>query len=224
MSASVSTGPHTADAVHDQLRQLGIIPVLTIERVEDAAPLARALAAGGLRAVEVTLRTPAALRALEVMATEGGLLVGAGTVLNAEQVSTAVDSGARFVVSPGWSEAVLLSCRERGVPFLPGTATASEVQRALEHGVDVVKFFPAEAMGGLRTIQALAAPFSTVRFVPTGGISEQTASAYLGCRSVLAVGGSWMVPADLIRAGDWAAITRLSEAAVAVVARARADR
>lgn len=209
-----------SEALYERLGKLGVLPVLTVERAEDAAPLARALRAGGLVAAEVTFRTPSAAEVMRIMADEG-LLVGAGTVLRAEQVELAVGSGAQFVVSPGWSDKVFEASREQEVPHVPGVATASEIQAALEHGVDVVKFFPAEAMGGIGIIRALAAPFGDVRFVPTGGISEETAPGYLEHPAILAVGGSWMVPVALVRDRNWVEITRLSAATVASVAKAR---
>jgi 2-dehydro-3-deoxyphosphogluconate aldolase/(4S)-4-hydroxy-2-oxoglutarate aldolase len=195
---------------------LRVIPVVVIDSPRSAAPLAAALVAGGLPCAEVTLRTPAALEALRVMAGEPGLLVGAGSVVTAEQVDEAVDAGARFVVSPGLSESVLARCRAREVPALPGVATAGEIMRALEAGLDLVKLFPAGQLGGPAGLRSLAAPFPSVRFVPTGGIGPDNLAVYLQHEAVAAVGGSWMVSADLVRAGRFDEIRRLTQAAVAI--------
>lgn len=196
------------------LGEARVVPVLTVPDVASAIPLADALAAGGARCAEVTLRTPDAERVLEDMAAHGGLAVGAGTVLTPEQAERAVAAGARFVVSPGFDEEVVLKCRELGVPVVPGVATATELMRALKAGVDTVKLFPAEPLGGPGLLRALAAPFPRARFVPTGGIGPDRMPAYLAEPSVLAVGGSWMAaPAHLAR-GDYDAIRRLTADAV----------
>lgn len=184
-----------------------ILPVVALSDAAAAEPLAEALVAGGLPVAEVTLRTPVALDALRRMA--GRVLVGAGTVLNAEQAEQAVAVGAQFVVSPGLSAGVVRRCGELGVPALPGVATATELMAALDLGVDVVKFFPAEASGGVAAIRALAAPFPEVRFVPTGGIGLSQLATYLAEPAVAAVGGSWMVPRSLIEARDFDAVTQL---------------
>jgi 2-dehydro-3-deoxyphosphogluconate aldolase/(4S)-4-hydroxy-2-oxoglutarate aldolase len=164
----------------------------------------------------VTLRTPAALEALAAMARVPGMLVGAGSVVTPDQADAAVAAGARFVVSPGFSEAVLARCRALGVPALPGVATAGEIMRALEAGVDVVKLFPAAQLGGPAGVRSLAAPFPGVRFVPTGGVGPGNLAEYLAIGAVAAVGGSWMVAPDLVRAGRFDEVRRLTEAAVAV--------
>jgi 2-dehydro-3-deoxyphosphogluconate aldolase / (4S)-4-hydroxy-2-oxoglutarate aldolase len=191
-----------------------VMPVLTVPSAATAGPLAEALAAGGARCAEVTFRTPAAEQAVRAMAAHGGLVVGAGTVLTAEQAERAVAAGARFVVSPGFDEQVVAACRELGVPVVPGIATATELMRCLRAGVDTVKLFPAEPLGGLRTLQALAAPFPGARFVPTGGIGADRLGDYLGHPAVLAVGGSWMAtPAHLDRAA-YPEIRRLTAEAV----------
>lgn len=218
MSTATATG---LEAFYARLAAVGVLPVVVLERPEDAAPLARALIAGGLPAAEVTFRTSAAEEAIRIMSDEGGLLLGAGTIVRPDQAEAAVDAGAQFIVSPGWSDQVFAACRASGVPLVPGTATASDIQRAVEHQVEVVKFFPAETAGGLAAIKALSAPFGNVRFVPTGGITMQSAPGYLADEAVLAVGGSWMVPGALIRSGNWAEITRHSAAAVAMVAKGR---
>ncbi|MFJ8631889.1 bifunctional 4-hydroxy-2-oxoglutarate aldolase/2-dehydro-3-deoxy-phosphogluconate aldolase [Streptomyces sp. NPDC093568] len=191
-----------------------LMPVLTVRRVPTAGPLADALAAGGARCAEVTFRTPDAEQVLKEMAAHGGLTVGAGTVLTAEQAERAVWAGARFVVSPGFDEEVVAKCRELDVPVVPGVATATELMRALKAGLDTVKLFPAEPLGGLRTLRALAAPFPGTRFVPTGGIGASRLAAYLAHPAVLAVGGSWMATAEHLRRGDYEEIRRLTAEAV----------
>lgn len=191
-----------------------LMPVLTVPSTASAGPLAAALAAGGARCAEVTFRTPGAEQVVKEMAAHGGLTVGAGTVLTAEQAKRAVAAGARFVVSPGFDEDVVATCRELGVPVVPGIATATELMRALRAGLDTVKLFPAEPLGGLRTLRALAAPFPGVRFVPTGGIDAYRMAAYLADPAVLAVGGSWMATADHLRRGDYEEIRRLTADAV----------
>ena len=212
----------SGSSVLERLEAFGVLPVVVIENVASAASLGSALAAGGLPCAEVTLRTDAALDSLRILAEDPGLLVGAGTVIRPHQVEVALEAGARFIVSPGFSPAVVGECRRAGVPVLPGIATASEIQAALEAGVDVVKFFPAEAVGGVSVLKALAAPFGSVRFVPTGGITSSALPRYLAVPAVLAVGGSWIVPADLLAAGDFARIIGLAAAAVEVVRDVRA--
>ncbi|MET8980041.1 bifunctional 4-hydroxy-2-oxoglutarate aldolase/2-dehydro-3-deoxy-phosphogluconate aldolase [Streptomyces sp. NPDC004539] len=191
-----------------------IVPVLTVTDTATAAPLAEALAAGGARCAEVTFRTPQAEQVLEVMAAHGGLAVGAGTVLTPEQAERAVAAGARFVVSPGYDPEVVDRCRQLGVPVVPGVATATELTRVLRAGLTTVKLFPAESLGGLRTLQALAAPFPQVRFVPTGGIGPAHLPGYLGHPAVLAVGGSWLATAGHLARGDWTTVRRLTAEAV----------
>ncbi|GAA2480498.1 bifunctional 4-hydroxy-2-oxoglutarate aldolase/2-dehydro-3-deoxy-phosphogluconate aldolase [Streptomyces longisporus] len=191
-----------------------LLPVLTVPSTATAGPLADALAAGGARSAEVTFRTPDAEQVLKTMAAHGGLTVGAGTVLTPEQAERAVAAGARFVVSPGFDDEVVAKCRELGVPVVPGIATATELMRALRAGLDTVKLFPAEPLGGLRTLRALAAPFPGMRFVPTGGIDAYRMAAYLADPAVLAVGGSWMATADHLRRGDYEEIRRLTADAV----------
>lgn len=196
-----------------------LVPVIVIEDPQAAVPLAEALVAGGLRCAEVTFRTPAAEAALQAMAADPRLLVGAGTVVRPEQVDRAVAAGAKYIVSPGFSATVVRHCQRIGVPVLPGVATATEVQAAGEAGLSVLKFFPAEQLGGLAMLKALAAPFPSVRFVPTGGVNRDNLPGYLGHRSVLAVGGSWMVSPKLIAAGAWDEITRLTAEAVSIAAK-----
>lgn len=191
--------------------------MVVLDRAQDAAPLGRALLAGGLPCAEVTFRTPAAAEAIRELAADPRLLVGAGTVVRADQVDIAVAAGAAFVVSPGFSLAVVRRCQQVGVPVLPGVATPSEVMMALDAGLAAVKFFPAEANGGVSALKALSAPFGGMRFVPTGGITAGNLSAYLAVSSVLAVGGSWMVAPALIAAGDFDEVARLTSEAVALV-------
>jgi len=194
-----------------------IVPVVVLADSAGAEPLAGALVAGGLHCVEVTFRTDAAADVIRAMAVRPELVVGAGTVLTAEQAEQAVVAGARFVVSPGFGPAVVRRCQELGVPVFPGIATATEIQMALDAGLDTVKFFPAEQLGGVGMVKALSAPFRTVRFIPTGGIDTGNLADYLAVPSVLAVGGTWMVAPDLLAAGDWAEVTRRCVAAVAAV-------
>ncbi|WP_409468491.1 bifunctional 4-hydroxy-2-oxoglutarate aldolase/2-dehydro-3-deoxy-phosphogluconate aldolase [Streptomyces sp. HC307] len=201
-------------ALADVLAGARILPVLTVPDPATAAPLAEALNAGGARCAEVTFRTPDAEQVLKTMAAHGGLTVGAGTVLTPEQAERAVAAGARFVVSPGFDEEVVAKCREVGVPVVPGIATATELMRALKAGLDTVKLFPAEPLGGLPTLRALAAPFPRTRFVPTGGIDASRLAAYLAHPAVLAVGGSWMATTDHLRRGAYEEIRRLTAEAV----------
>lgn len=204
-----------------------LVPVIVVDDPAAAQPLTGALVAGGLRCAEVTFRTPAAEAALAAMAADPRLLVGAGTVVRPEQVDRAVAAGARFVVSPGVSPAVVRRCQQRGVPVIPGVASATDILTAIDllaggdAGRTVVKLFPAEPLGGLAMISALAAPFPGVRFVPTGGIGAAMLGDYLAHPRVLAVGGSWMVAPKLIAAGAWHEITRLTAAAVAHAGQAR---
>ncbi|MFD7487145.1 bifunctional 4-hydroxy-2-oxoglutarate aldolase/2-dehydro-3-deoxy-phosphogluconate aldolase [Streptomyces mirabilis] len=198
------------------LNRCRLLPVLTVPSTAMAGPLADALAAGGARCAEVTFRTPDAEQVLKAMAAHGGLAVGAGTVLTPEQAERAVAAGARFVVSPGFDEEVVAKCRELEVPVVPGIATATELMRALKAGITTVKLFPAESLGGLRALRALAAPFPGVRFVPTGGIGADQLPGYLADPAVLAVGGSWMATLAHVESGAYAEIRRLTAEAVEV--------
>ncbi|HEY4126031.1 MAG TPA: bifunctional 4-hydroxy-2-oxoglutarate aldolase/2-dehydro-3-deoxy-phosphogluconate aldolase [Rhizomicrobium sp.] len=189
-----------------------VIPVLTIARVDDAVPLAQALADGGLSVLEVTLRTGAALDAISAIARDvPKAVVGAGTVLTPADLENARNAGAKFAVSPGLTDA--LADKANALPLLPGVATASEIMRGREHGLRYFKFFPAESSGGVAALKSFAGPFSDVRFCPTGGITLETAPAYLALENVMCVGGSWMVPQRLIEAKDWHAITNLARGA-----------
>jgi 2-dehydro-3-deoxyphosphogluconate aldolase/(4S)-4-hydroxy-2-oxoglutarate aldolase len=207
-----------SDDVVGRLGRLRLVPVAIVEDLAHAEPLAQALVAGGLPCVEVTMRTPAAERVLARMAEDPHLLVGAGTVVRPEQVERVVAAGARFVVTPGFSASVVAACRDVGVPVIPGVATATEVVMGLDAGLDVLKFFPAEASGGLDVLAALSAPFAGTRFIPTGGISLHNAGSYLGHPAVLAVGGSWMVAPALLSAGDFAGIEQRTREAVLRIA------
>ncbi|MET8243236.1 bifunctional 4-hydroxy-2-oxoglutarate aldolase/2-dehydro-3-deoxy-phosphogluconate aldolase [Streptomyces sp. NPDC005202] len=194
-----------------------VVPVVVLEDAADAVPLARALVAGGLPAIEVTLRTPAALDAIQAIA--GAVpeaVVGAGTVITPGQVTECAAAGARFLVSPGWTEALLEAMRASGVPFLPGVSTTSEVVALLERGVREMKFFPAQAAGGTAYLKSLAGPLPQARFCPTGGIGPGNAPEYLALPNVGCVGGTWMVPADAVAAGDWGRIEALARAAAAL--------
>lgn len=211
-----------ADVI-DLLARTRVVPVVVLDDAADAAPLGRALVAAGLPLAEVTFRTSAAEEAIADLADVPDVVVGAGTVISTEQVDRAVDAGARFVVSPGLDPTVVEHCRHREVAVIPGVATATDLQLAVGLGLDVVKFFPAEAMGGIATVKALAAPFNEVRFVPTGGINRDNVADYLAHGRVLAVGGSWMVAPQLIRAGEWDQITSLAADAVGLVAALASD-
>ena len=194
-----------------------LVPVVVLDDAADADALAGALVAGGLPVAEVTFRTAAAQESIRAMSGRGDILVGAGTVLTVPQVDQAVAAGASFVVSPGLSRAVVERCQDKGVLALPGAVTATEVQAALELGITTVKFFPAGTSGGAAAIIALAAPFGGVSFVPTGGVGPKNLAEYLSIQAVAAVGGSWMVPRDLVKSGDFAGIQALTAEAVAMV-------
>jgi 2-dehydro-3-deoxyphosphogluconate aldolase / (4S)-4-hydroxy-2-oxoglutarate aldolase len=198
------------DQIAELIRQATVIPVLTIERLEDAVPLARALVAGGVRTLEVTLRTSVAIEAAKAIIAEvPDAVVGIGTILNGDDLARAEALGAKFGISPGATPELLKAVAASRLPFAPGIATASELMQALAHGFDVVKFFPAEQAGGIKALRALAGPFPNVRVCPTGGIGEANAAAWLAEPNVLAVGGSWLCPSQDIRAGNWAGITAM---------------
>jgi 2-dehydro-3-deoxyphosphogluconate aldolase/(4S)-4-hydroxy-2-oxoglutarate aldolase len=194
--------------VLDMLSADRLLPVVVLSDATRAEPLAAALLSGGLRCAEITFRTEAAEAGIRAMAGKSDLLVGAGTVLTAEQVDRAVDAGARFVVTPGFGPAVVRRCQQHGVPVFPGVATATEIQMALDAGLETVKFFPAEQLGGAAMVKALAAPFRAVRFIPTGGVTADNLAGYLRLPAVLAIGGTWMVAAELLRVGAWDEVTR----------------
>ena len=193
------------------LRKAVVVPVLTIDRVEQAVPLARALVAGGLNVLEITLRTPTALEAIrEMVRGVPGAIVGAGTVLTPEQGASAMANGARFLVSPGMSPRLVEAAETWPVPFLPGVATASEAMALADMGYRALKFFPAEPAGGTAALKALGAPLADLVFCPTGGIDAAKAPSYLALPNVAAVGGSWVAPAKAVAAGDWGGITKLA--------------
>ena len=198
-----------------QFQKLGIIPVVVINDAKDAAPLAKALCEGGLPVAEVTFRTDAAEEAIRLMAEAcPDMLVGAGTVLTTEQVDRAVAAGAKFIVSPGLNPKVVKYCLDKNIPITPGTSSPTDIEAALELGLEVVKFFPAEQSGGIAKIKAMAAPYTKVKFMPTGGINAANLKSYLDFPKIVACGGSWMVSGDLIKAGNFDEIKRLTREAV----------
>ena len=204
----------------EKIGKTAIVPVVLLENAKDAKPLARALCDGGLPCAEVTFRTEAAEEGIRVMAEEfPQMLVGAGTVLTTDQADRAIAAGAKFIVSPGLNPRVVKHCLEKGITMLPGTATPSDVERAMEFGLDAVKFFPAEAAGGQAMMQAMAAPYINMKFMPTGGINEKNLRSYLDFPRVLACGGSWMVKGELIRAGKFDEIRELTRKAVELAGR-----
>jgi 2-dehydro-3-deoxyphosphogluconate aldolase/(4S)-4-hydroxy-2-oxoglutarate aldolase len=208
----------------DLLGATRVVPVITIKDVHSAIPLAEALVAGGLHVLEITLRTDAGLEAISRIAgAVPGAVVGAGTVVTPEQLHEACRAGAQFIVSPGCTDLLAAAAGEAERPFLPGAVTASEVLRLLELGIGLMKFFPAETSGGVAAIKALAGPFPHVRFCPTGGIDLARAPSYLELPNVVCIGGSWMVPSDLIERGDWEAIALLAAEASAATREAAAS-
>lgn len=194
-----------------------VIPVIVIQNFEDAVPMARALVDGGVKVLEITLRTPVALRCMEAIAREvPGAIVGAGTIRSVADARDAKNSGCVFGVSPGYTSQIGLACRDIGLPLLPGVATGSEVMQANADGYTFLKFFPATAAGGIPLLKALHGPFHDVAFCPTGGITVETAPQFLALPNVKVCGGSWLTPADAVAAKDWARITRLAKAASAL--------
>lgn len=204
-----------------RISEIGIVPVIVLDDPGLARPLADALAEGGLPCAEVTLRTPRAAEVLTVMARDPRLVAGAGTVLTVAQVDAAIDAGATYIVTPGYSRDVVRAGQDRGIPVIPGVATPTEIQMALADGITLVKFFPAEAIGGARALSAMAGPFPMLRFIPTGGITPGSLDSYLALPSVAAVGGSWMVAPGLVSGLKWTDISQLAAEAVAAVARHR---
>ena len=204
--------------VLEQFKKIGIIPVVVLDDAKDAKPLGQALMEGGLPCAEVTFRTAAAEESIRIMAENfPDMLVGAGTVLTIEQVDRAVAAGAKFIVSPGINPKVVEYCVKNNIPITPGTCNPTNVETALEYGLDVVKFFPAEPAGGLNYIKAIAAPYVGMKFMPTGGINAQNVNDYLKYDRILACGGSWMVKGDLIKAGDFDKIRELTAEAAQIV-------
>lgn len=201
--------------MYEKFHEIGIVPVVVLEDEKDAAPLAHALVKGGLPAAEVTFRTEAAAASIKAMSeAEPDLLVGAGTVLSIDQVNEAVAAGAKFIVSPGFDADIVQYCQDKQIPVLPGTCTPTDVQAAYKLGLRVVKFFPAEPAGGLNMIKAIAAPYTMMKFMPTGGISEKNMEDYLKYDKILCIGGSWMVKKDLIEKGEFDKIEDLCRKAV----------
>lgn len=212
-----ATSALSSDRAPSVLDLAPVVPVVVIEDATDAVPLARALVAGGLPAIEVTLRTPAAPAAIRAIADEvPDAVIGAGTVISSDGVDAAVAAGARFLVSPGWTDRLLDAMKASGVPFLPGVSTTSEVVALLERGVNEMKFFPAEAAGGTPYLRSLAGPLPGARFCPTGGISLASAPSYLTLENVGCVGGSWMLPADALAAKDWDRVESLAREAASL--------
>lgn len=210
------------NAVLEKIQEIGIVPVVVLNDIKDAEPLGKALCEGGLPCAEVTFRTDAAEEAIRVMSEKfPEMLVGAGTVLTTEQVDRAVAAGAKFIVSPGLNPRVVKYCVEKGIPITPGCANASDIEQALENGLEVIKFFPAEPAGGLTMIKAIAAPYVGVKFIPTGGINAENVRDYLAYDRILACGGSWMVKDDLVKAGDFEKIKELTREAVEIVKESR---
>lgn len=205
--------------VTETIQNMGVVPVVVLHDAKDAAPLAKALCEGGLPCAEVTFRTDAAEESIRIMTSEfPDMFVGAGTVLTIEQVDRAVAAGAQFIVSPGFDPEVVDYCIEKNIPIYPGCITPSEVSQAVKRGLKVVKFFPAEQFGGVATIKAMAAPFTGVKFMPTGGVNAKNLESYLSCDKIIACGGSWMVKGDLVKAGKFDEIKTLVQEAVQLVA------
>ncbi|MBQ3377848.1 MAG: bifunctional 4-hydroxy-2-oxoglutarate aldolase/2-dehydro-3-deoxy-phosphogluconate aldolase [Synergistaceae bacterium] len=203
--------------IFESFRKIGIVPVVVLDDAKDAEKLGEALCEGGLPCAEVTFRTDAALESIKIMAKNKDLFVGAGTVLSIEQVDKAVNAGAKFIVSPGLNPKVVKYCVDNNIPITPGTQTPSEMEQALELGLKVVKFFPAEPAGGLNMIKAVAAPYTQLKFIPTGGINSKNVRDYLMYDKILACGGSWMVKKDLIAAGQWDKIKSMVKEAAEIV-------
>lgn len=207
--------------VLDKIAEIKVVPVVKLDRAEDTENVMGALCRGGITAAEITFRTACAAEAIEIACKKfPDMLIGAGTVINAEQAEKAVAAGAKFIVGPGWSSAVADYCAKAGVLYLPGCVTPTEIITALEYGINVVKFFPASVYGGLKAIKALAAPFVGVKFVPTGGVNAENLAEYLACDKIVACGGSWMVDGKLIAGGRFDEIERLSREACSVAASA----
>ena len=205
-------------SMEEKIAELGVVPVVVLNDAKDAEPLAKALVEGGLPVAEVTFRTDAAEESIKIMASKyPEMLVGAGTVLTIDQVDRAVAAGAKFIVSPGFDPEIVDYCLEKGYPVFPGIITPSELAQAVKRGLKVVKFFPAEQFGGVSTIKALAAPYTNVKFMPTGGVNAKNLPDYLGFNKIIACGGSWMVKGDLVKAGEFDKIKEMTAEAVKLV-------
>ena len=210
------------EEILEKLGDLGVVPVVSIDRAEDAIRLGQALLDGGLPCAEITFRTAAAEEAIRRIVSElPDVLVGAGTVLSRDQAEKAIAAGARFIVSPGFDPKVVDWCLEHSIPVMPGVATPTEINMALDKGLHILKFFPAQALGGVATLKAIAAPYGGVKFIPTGGVNAKNLADYLSLPMVHACGGSWLVEGKLISAGEFAEITRLVQEAVAIVHQVR---
>lgn len=208
--------PQNTDALLPVMTGQPVIPVIVLDDAKDAVPMAKALVAGGLPAIEITLRTEAALDSIRRVAAEvPEALVGAGTILNARQFDEAVSAGSKFIVSPGLTPELVEAAEGSAVPLLPGAVTSSEIMAALEDGYSLLKFFPAEQAGGAAYLKSLSSPFGGVKFCPTGGVSAKNAADYLSLPNVLCVGGSWVAPKDAVEAGDWDRVTALAKEAAA---------
>lgn len=207
--------------ITERFKALGVIPVVAIERAEDGMALADALVEGGLPCAEITFRTEAAADAIRIMSTRSDILVGAGTVLTIDQVKTALDAGARFIVSPGFNPKVTGYCVEKNIPITPGICTPSDIEAALDLGLHVLKFFPAEAFGGVTTLKAMSGPYTGVVFIPTGGINPQNLPEYLKFPKVLACGGTWIAKSSLISEGRFNDILRNAREAVEITSACR---
>ncbi len=202
----------------ERVREIGIIPVISLPKLEHALPLAESLLEGGLPCAEITFRTAAAAEAIgPIRAKFPEILLGAGTVLTTEQAEIAINEGAQFIVSPGTNLTVVDYCLEKGVTIFPGVCTPTEIEMALSRGVDILKFFPAEPMGGVKFLQAICAPYKQIKFIPTGGIDTKNIGQYLALPQVIACGGSWMVKPELFEAGDFARVKQMTAEAVALV-------
>lgn len=208
--------------VLEKIQEIGIVPVVVLEDAKDAAPLAQALMDGGLPCAEVTFRTDAAEESIRIMSEQfPDMLVGAGTVLTTDQVDRAVAAGAKFIVSPGLNPRIVKYCVDKGILITPGCSNPSDVEQALENGLEVVKFFPAEAAGGLPMIKAMAAPYVGMKFMPTGGINAKNVRDYLAYNRIIACGGSWMVKGELVKEGKFDEVERLTREAVEIVKESR---
>ena len=211
------------NAILEQIQAFGVVPVVAIQNADDAPALADALVSGGIACAEITFRTDAALDAIRMVARRGDVLVGAGTTLTKDQVKSAMDAGAQFIVSPGFNPHVVEYCVDHQIAITPGISTPSDIEAALSFGIDVVKFFPAEAFGGLKTLKAMSGPYTTVKYIPTGGINPDNLTSYLAFPKVWACGGTWIAKSDLITNGKFDEIQARVEQAVGLVKHSRSE-